>query len=96
MNSEKSYHQQFERLSDLYEIFAFVRDSRSVHGWPSGLRRQTQAFTYRALAVGHSGTRQGAWVQIPLRAKVCSLLACFDFTYAQNFCTPQRNVTDER
>ena len=48
----------------------------TMHGWPSGLRRQTQAFTCRELAVGRSGTRQGAWVQIPLRAKFCWATAC--------------------
>ena len=47
----------------------YVTDA--VHGWPSGLRRQTQAFTCREKAVERSGTRKGAWVQIPLRANFC-------------------------
>uniref|UniRef100_A0A915PXT5 Uncharacterized protein n=1 Tax=Setaria digitata TaxID=48799 RepID=A0A915PXT5_9BILA len=49
------------------------------HGWPSGLRRQTQAMNcFARVGVRHgcSGIVIDAWVRIPLRAKL----------FPQGFC----------
>ena len=44
----------------------------SLSGWPSGLRRQTQA---AASQLGRSGLRMEAWVRIPLLTDSLLLLA---------------------
>uniref|UniRef100_A0A915BU05 Uncharacterized protein n=1 Tax=Parascaris univalens TaxID=6257 RepID=A0A915BU05_PARUN len=42
------------------------------HGWPSGLRRQTQVDSFlQASRDGRSGMVIHAWVRIPLRAHFC-------------------------
>ncbi|KAK6753463.1 hypothetical protein RB195_012822 [Necator americanus] len=55
--------------------WAFWYSYGQRHGWPSGLRRQTQAYTCCETAIGRSGTRTGAWVQIPLRANILQMVS---------------------
>ena len=56
---------------------AFFRCHCDVHGWPSGLRRQTQAIAWyefsTCIVSEPSGTRKGAWVRTPLRANVLEM-----------------------
>ena len=77
---------KLEHLGDKFDMLNIAKKCCQLSGWPSGLRRQTQAEACLATGIGRSGPRMWAWVRIPLLTNLLFLFYFVSFLICLILC----------